>query len=381
MKNNSYKILIVDDNNENIQVLANLLSQHYYDVDYALNGSDALDLINSDDFDLILLDIMMPVMDGFEVCKKIRENKATNEIPIIFLTAKTDVESIEKAFQQGGVDYLCKPFISEELLARVKTHIELKNSKEELRNVNIWLEEKVSERTTELNKANKKLLELDNAKSQFIKIISHEIRTPLNGIIVGLELLKDSGLTEEATSLIDILDLSATRLEEFSKKALDISLFNLYGKKLLKLEKSNINEIILNVINKIELEEKGKKIHFIKLSTEVNAVIDSNYFHKCLYNIIHNAFKFSRDGDLISIIAINSDNQLSISIKDEGFGFKKGFSINGLRVFDNINHIDNNPGMGLYLSNQIIKAHDGHIEIGNNTDKGAFVKIYVPNNQ
>lgn len=379
MKKNAHKILIVDDNDKNIQVLANLLSEHDYEVDYALNGPDALVLINSDGFDLILLDIMMPEMDGFEVCERIKEIPVKNEIPIIFLTAKTDIDSIQKAFKNGGLDYLNKPFNSVELLARVRTHIELKTSKDKLKDTNKWLAEKVVERTAELDKANKKLLALDKAKSQFINIISHEIRTPLNGIIGGLELLKDSGMSDEAVSLIDILDLSATRLEDFSKKALDISLFNIYDKDILKLEKTNINDIVTSAINKIETEKKGKEINFNKdISTDINATVDAKFFYKCLYNIIHNAVKFSPDKGTISITAINKDNQLIIKIKDEGFGFDEEFSINDINAFDNKNHVDKNPGLGLYLSNLIIKAHGGYLENGNNSDKGAFVNICIP---
>tara|TARA_R110000787_G_scaffold71771_1_gene159763 strand:- start:14817 stop:15959 length:1143 start_codon:yes stop_codon:yes gene_type:complete len=378
--NNKYKILIVDDNDKNIQVIANLLSENNYNVDYALNGPDGLSLIKSQNFDLILLDIMMPNMDGYEVCKRIREDETIKEIPVIFLTAKTDIESIKKAFNYGGLDYISKPFNGDELLARVKTHVELKTIKEELRNVNEGLEKKVLERTTELDKANKKLLGIDKAKSQFIKIISHEIRTPLNGIIGGLSLLKDSGLTEETTSLFNILDLSAKRLEAFSKKALDISLFSSYSKEMLKLKKTNINDLISSIINRKEWSRNGKEINFIKaFNTNMKVIsIDSKYFKKCLYNIIHNAIKFSPNKGQIIITSIEKDNQLIINIKDEGIGFEKGFSINDIKTFDNKNHFDENPGLGLYLSNQIIKAHGGYLENGNNTEKGAFVNICIP---
>ncbi|MBT4968586.1 MAG: response regulator, partial [Bacteroidetes bacterium] len=116
MESKKYKILVVDDNTNNIEFLANLLSENGYDVDFSLNGSDALKLVEFEDFDLILLDIMMPEMDGFEVCQRIKDDPDKNEIPIIFLTAKTDIESIEKAFDLGGLDYVSKPFSTNELL-------------------------------------------------------------------------------------------------------------------------------------------------------------------------------------------------------------------------------------------------------------------------
>ena len=117
MENDECKILVVDDKVKNVQVLVSLLTEKGYNVEYALNGTDALQFVDSENFDLILLDIMMPGMDGFEVCKRIKKDESKREIPIIFLTAKTDIDSIQKAFKYGGVDYVSKPFSIVELLA------------------------------------------------------------------------------------------------------------------------------------------------------------------------------------------------------------------------------------------------------------------------
>ncbi len=141
------KILIVDDDARNIGLLATILSENEYSVEYALNGPNALAIEASQVFDLILLDIVMPEMNGFEVCQKIKNN---SETPVIFLTAEIDIESIEKAFEVGGVDYIRKPFATNELLARVRTHIKLKK-------VNTWLAHEVALRTKELKTTNLKL--------------------------------------------------------------------------------------------------------------------------------------------------------------------------------------------------------------------------------
>jgi PleD family two-component response regulator len=131
MKKN--KILIVDDNMNNVQVLAGILENNGFDLEFALNGPDALQWLEDEHFDLVLLDIMMPVMDGFEVCRIIRDKEKTHEIPIIFLTAKTDRESLMRGFKCGGNDYLSKPYDQGELLARVNTHLELKQSRDQLK--------------------------------------------------------------------------------------------------------------------------------------------------------------------------------------------------------------------------------------------------------
>lgn len=119
-------ILTVDDNPQNLQLLGKLLSENGYDVGVALSGVQALNFVNNNNPDLILLDIMMPGIDGYDVCRTIKSNIKTRHIPIIFITAKTETDDIVKGFDAGGVDYVTKPFNTRELLARVKTHVEMK---------------------------------------------------------------------------------------------------------------------------------------------------------------------------------------------------------------------------------------------------------------
>ncbi len=124
--NTSFSVLIVDDEPKNIQLLGSLLKENKYDVEFALNGEKALEWTINKPFDLILLDIMMPEMDGYAVCEKLKSKQQTKHIPIIFLTAKTETEDIVKGFEVGGSDYITKPFKAPELLARLKMHVEMK---------------------------------------------------------------------------------------------------------------------------------------------------------------------------------------------------------------------------------------------------------------
>ncbi len=123
-------ILVVDDSKENLSVVSKILKDKGLNLALALDGKNALKILESDDIDLILLDIMMPDMDGFEVCKAIKKNPSLKDIPVIFLTAKTETEDIIKGFKLGGVDYITKPFNKEELYVRIKTHLELKFMRE-----------------------------------------------------------------------------------------------------------------------------------------------------------------------------------------------------------------------------------------------------------
>jgi DNA-binding response OmpR family regulator len=136
-------VLLVDDNPQNLQVLGKLLQEEKYEIEFAINGIATLEWLKNKQFDLILLDLNMPGMNGFEVCKIIRSDNEMCDIPIIFLSAESERESILKGFEVGAQDYVTKPFDSRELLARVKTQLDLKSKTEKLEKVNEWLGKKI----------------------------------------------------------------------------------------------------------------------------------------------------------------------------------------------------------------------------------------------
>lgn len=161
---NTFRVLIVDDTVDNIQVAMNILKEDNYDLSFAMDGKEALDIVTDEPekYHLILLDIMMPKMNGYEVCEKLKDNINTRDIPVIFLTAKVDVDSISKGFSLGAVDYITKPFYADELLARVKNHLSLFHAKNLLKQNNINLESKVlfsqQRFLTELEKTQQELI-------------------------------------------------------------------------------------------------------------------------------------------------------------------------------------------------------------------------------
>lgn len=174
-KKQSVSILIVDDEPANIQLLANVLTEEGYAIEFAMDGEQALIWAKSKQFDLILLDIMMPGMSGYKVCQKIRENPETGDTPIIFLTAKTDSESVVKGFGVGAMDYITKPFNKAELLARVHTHLKIGELQRALQKSNEELEQRVEERTRELSlevkerkKAQEELIQMNTAYKRFV---------------------------------------------------------------------------------------------------------------------------------------------------------------------------------------------------------------------
>ena len=167
-----YRVLIVDDVPKNIQVAANILQKSGYQMAFAQDGPTAIEQTKTHRFDLILLEIMMPDMDGFEVCRRIKENPSSREIPIIFLTAKNDSDSIVEGFHLGAMDYLTKPFNGPELEARVKTHLELYRSKEKLKAANQRLSIEIGERR-------KAEAELERSKEEYRQLSIHDSLTGL----------------------------------------------------------------------------------------------------------------------------------------------------------------------------------------------------------
>lgn len=339
-QNVNSRILIVDDNPQNLQVLGRLLQEKNFEIEFATNGKAALEWIDSQKFDLILLDINMPEMDGFEVCQTIRKKENLNKIPVIFLSADSDRESILKGFELGVQDYVTKPFDSRELIVRVKTHLSLKNSLEKLEMVNKYLEEKVKERTLQLSIANEnlesmnlKLMELDNAKSDFLSLISHEIRTPLNGIMLPLELLKDPVTADESKELLSMLDSLVKRLEKFSLNALLIT--RLKTKPVV--HKKNID--LSNVINEI-LREEEPSIKARGLTVKDNSGIlscsisgETDLVKECILNILQNAIMFSPPAGVIEMLTRVEDRHILLEINDNGKGIPNEIIDKGTEPF------------------------------------------------
>lgn len=162
----SYNVLIVDDVSDNLKVAMNILRENNYNFSYALNGQEALDVIKTKEFDLILLDIMMPVLNGFEVCKILKFDPKTAEIPIVFITAKADVDSIAEGFRLGAVDYITKPFYPEELIARVSNHLKLYHAQRILKQYNLDLNQKV------IHTEKRYLSELEDTQKEIIYLLT-----------------------------------------------------------------------------------------------------------------------------------------------------------------------------------------------------------------
>ncbi|MFO7843518.1 MAG: response regulator [Bacteroidales bacterium] len=377
-----FKILIVDDNPKNLQVLGNLLEKQQYNVEYALSGKEALEWVNSDQFDLILLDIMMPGMDGYEVCETIRKDEQYQDIPIIFLTAKTDKESIVKGFELNAQDYVSKPFDTAELLARINTHLELKDSRDKLKDVNQWLEQKVDEKTKALQETNKKLEDaltelqnLDKMKSFFLNMTSTEIKTPLTGIIGTLHVLKNQEASFALKNLINLLEKSVSRLENFANKA--ILTTELSSKTYaFKSEEIDVAEIVS--FSLLELNEVlgQRNIAIEEHLDDIKISGDKDLIFKALLFLIRNAAEHTGDESKIEISLKNEDRGIVLSILDFGKGFSEQTieEIYSPYRFKEEAFNENNE-LSMYIVKLIMDYHHGALKVSNKENAGACVEL------
>lgn len=394
-----HRILIVDDNPRNLQVLGRILQEKNYAIEFATNGLAALEWLDNSVFDLILLDINMPGIDGFEVCANIRSREAFNNMPVIFLSANSDRESILKGFDQGAQDYVTKPFDSRELLVRVKTHLELKDSQEYLQDANKVLEEKVTERTVHLQQANKLLQELnielskakekaeasDKLKSAFLNNISHEIRTPLNGIVGFSSFLMDDEINpEDKSSFLKILNESTNRLVQTITDYVDISML-VSGTLIPNYSYFNLWDVFYAILEKHVTAAKEKENRISLLPTadtgDFLTFNDDILLQKVLNHLVGNAIKFTKQGE-IHLGLTKDHSNIVLSIKDTGIGISKESHDKIFETFvqENIaaTRGHEGSGLGLSISYGIMQVLKGSIRIESEKGIGTLVELRIP---
>ena len=384
-------ILIVDDNKSNIDILINILDKEY-DIIPTTNGKIAIDITKVEKVDLILLDIMMPIIDGFEVCKKIKQNPKTSNIPILFLTAKEEDQDIQKGFELGAVDYITKPFNPTELLIRVTNHIELASYKN---NLEIKIKEEIqkTKETEILMIQQSKLAEM----GELINMIAHQWRQPLgaiNSATIAIDFTIKSGKynlnnKNEQDALLKFINDKHKRIFngiEFLTNTIDD--FRNFYKQDKSKELISINLPIIKALNIIDILIKNKGI---KISTEFQTDEKVSIYQNELMQVILNILKNSEDNFLlnntqnpkINILTKKEDDKYIISISDNGGGISDTIIDKIFNPYFSTKYDKNGTGLGLYMSKIIICNHlNGNIEVENIRDDkdylGVKFKIILP---
>lgn len=378
-------ILIVDDQQANIDVITGLLEiREYLNVKTVTDPRLALDLFREFEPDLILLDLAMPHLTGFQVMEQVKPLIPEGiYLPILVLTADATTETKRRALAAGASDFLTKPFDLVEVDLRIKNLLESRYLHLQLQDQNRILEEKVKERTIDLEKAKKdlesanhELQSLDQAKSEFLKLISHEIRTPLNGIIGFTNILKEDLKDTEFFSALEYLDTSANRLHRFSKIALLITELKTRSRALSKKE-VRIAELIDQTIAKMKNDILSAGLEIVPDTDPALTILaEPEMLQICFESVIENAIHYSGAGGRITVNTSRQNGVIRCDIADEGKGFSEEAQKNLFRLFTpGEQHVDMNAGLDLALVKLIMDAHNGRIEIMNNKTKGATVRL------
>lgn len=361
------RILVVDDIPENIKIITHMLKNQGFTIIIAQSGYEALEKIRSDSIDLVLLDVSMPGMDGYEVCGHIKEDPATADIPVIFVTARDNPEDIVRGFEQGAVDYLVRPVNSMELQARVAIHLELKSSRDII------------------EQQNRELLELNASKDKFFSILAHDLKNPIAGIITISQLvvkmydiLEDKerlSYVEEIYSstqrvlniLEDLLQWSRSQSGRLDYHPEQIQLFNVSYEAIAAIEQA-AEEKSISIRNEIE---QG-----------LTVFADRHMIATVIRNLLSNAVKFTSQGGEIRLEAKEIGAQVLYSVIDSGVGIspenlERLFKIDDALSTPGTNN-EKGTGLGLILCKEFIEQNKGTISVESTYGKGSKFTLTLP---
>ncbi len=368
IKYSEYKILVVDDVLSNVLLLKVLLTNEKYNVVTAMNGTQALKMVESELPDLILLDVMMPDISGFEVARQLKEKPAFAQIPIIFLTALNSTADIVKGFQMGANDFISKPFNKEELIIRVKHQISLIAAKRIIFNQNEELKRTIK------------------GRDKLYSVIAHDLRSPMASIKMVLNMLMINLPGEKiGDEMHELLNMANQTTEE---------LFSLLDN-LLKWTKSQIGR--LNVVPQdidivgvsagvIEIFSMVAELKQIKINLqapdqlEVRADIDM--IKTVIRNLISNALKFSNPGSEVHVVVEEKEEQVVVNVVDHGRGIKKEDQTKLLNVDTHYSTFgtknEEGSGLGLLLCQDFVRKNGGELWFNSEEGEGSVFSFYLP---
>jgi len=398
-------ILIVDDNQENIFSLRSLLVLNKFEVDTASSGEEALKKVLQHTYSLVILDVQMPEMDGFEVADAITGYSKSRDIPIIFLSAvNTHKKFITRGYRSGGIDYVTKPFDPDILLLKVKTFYRLSEQtrqlvmlEKSLREEIEWrkaaeslLEQKVEERTRELHRSNQRLEQSNRELQQFVYVASHDLQEPLRKIQTFINICLERHLDDQSKLryYLDKIFSSTKRLRNLITDLLRYSIINAEE----VFVKTSLQSVLEDTISDLEFPATATPI--IELDNLPEIEVMPSQIRQVFQNLITNSLKF-RKPDTHSIIRITAErvqdrNVLAvpasngdwcrITFQDNGIGFREEYADKIFEIFQRLNDRDRFEGTGIGLSivRKVVERHDGIVTARGQEDVGATFVIVLP---
>jgi DNA-binding response OmpR family regulator/anti-sigma regulatory factor (Ser/Thr protein kinase) len=392
-------IFIVDDMPANLQVLEKFLTIQGFEVLIAVNGNSALVKIEKAQPHLILLDILMPGMDGYETCHHLKTNPKTQHIPIIFMTALTDTTDKIKGFELGAVDYITKPFHHEEVLIRIKTHLRINQLQQQLERQNTELQAKnaelhtltntLTQRTKELHLTNAKLVRATRNKDDFLANVSHDLRTPLNSILGLTEILQENvygKLTEKQLKSIRIIGESGHHLLSLINDILDLAKVEagMRTLEILPISAEEMGNICLRLIKQLAQKQRVKT-NFILDQAVTTIMADHRAVKQMLLNLLSNAIKFTPEGGLVTLeIQGNAKQEIvELKVSDTGKGIPNEKIELLFQPFMQVNdgftiEESQGTGLGLALVSRLAEMHEGSVTVESEVGKGSCFTISLP---
>lgn len=406
-------VLIVDDTPENLFSLQKTLESHNLDADTAISGEEALKKILKTSYDLIILDVQMPGMDGYEVAETLAGFNKAKHIPILFLSAvNKDKKFITRGYASGAMDYITKPVDPDILLMKVKNFIRLSRQTQELQQTQLSLQKEiesrkkaqsdldhivqnlertVTERTAELTQTNQKLESSNHDLQQFASVASHDLKEPLRKIQMFVSIVTEKVLTQDEVlkAYLNRIAASAARMEQLINDLLNFSRLSVET----TFAPTDLNQVVSGILYDLELQikEKGAIVTTSKLG-----IIDGTegQFRQVFQNLISNAIKFSRK-DVIPQIQVEATfvnalrfdasenkngNWCRLTIRDNGIGFQEQYLDRIFTIFQRLHSQEQfeGTGIGLAITRKIIDRHHGIITATSKPGEGSTFTIVLP---
>lgn len=367
------KILIVDDTESARETLGDLLSIGNYELLFAEDGYQALQMADQHTPDLLLLDVMMPEMDGFEVCRKIRKNPNLTDLPIILITALDDKDSMIEGIEAGADDFISKPFDRHLLRLRIKTITKLN------RFGKISQERKEKEETQQILEQQK---ELNLLKSRFISMVSHEFRTPLAAINFAASFMQKYGnrLDEDKRShKLKKIVSQVNHMVDMLNDVLTIG-HNEAGRMQFDPKPQSFNTFIQTIINDTcEAFRNSHIIHFQPITPDCTVMLDRKIARELFTNLLSNAIKFSPQVNKVEMQASTDHDKLNIQIRDFGIGIPQKDLENLFTPFHRGSNVEGiqGTGLGLKIVKDAIEAHKGVIRVESKQNEGTIFHIQL----
>jgi signal transduction histidine kinase len=387
------RLLIVDDVADNRTILARRFQRRGFEIVEAEGGLKALELIAEQSFDIVLLDWMMPDIEGPEVLRRIRETHSPVSLPVIMATAKTQSEDVVQALGLGANDYITKPVDFAVALARVETQVGRKRAEEAVWRANEDLERRIAERTAELVATNQELERAieqaraaNRSKDEFLTNMSHELRTPLNGVIGMAQMLAKTELTGGQQEMVETIDSSAAALQNVLTNLLDMVDIE-SGRVELARDLFDLGDMVRSASAFPLMKAQQKGLGFtVEVAPEVEGQVEGDplRLRQILLNLLSNALKFTSEGEVRLSACRNASapDQVVLEVRDTGIGFDAD---QAEKLFQRFHQADGSLtrryggiGLGLAICRELVEQMGGTITAESQPDRGAVFRVEIP---